>query len=115
MLSLYKLDAYRVAMEFSKLVRGLVATLPRGLAEDADQLQRAAKSVIRNIAEGAGRWTRADKAKHYSIARGEAMECVASIDLLQNDGAIDGTVHDQAIELLGRLVSTLTGLIKKPM
>jgi four helix bundle protein len=60
MLSLYKLRAYKVAIEFLSLVLQLLPTLPRGRADDGDQLQRAPKSIVRNIAEGAGRWTRAD-------------------------------------------------------
>ena len=31
-------------------------------------------SIVQNIAEGAGRVGRADKARHYAIARGSAME-----------------------------------------
>ena len=115
MLSVHRLDAYRAAIDFLNLVLELAPMLPRGHADDADQLTRAAKSIIRNIAEGAGRWTRADKAKHYSIARGEAMECVSSIDLMKADGVIDGERYMRAIELLDRSVSMLTGLIKKPV
>src|SRR5215470_10536890 len=115
MLSLHKLDAYRVAVEFLNLVLEIGPTLPRGTGDDADQLTRAAKSIMRNIAEGAGRWGRADKAKHYSIARGEAMECVSCIDLMKVEGVIDGERHARATALLGRVVSMLTKLIKKPM
>jgi len=114
MLSIHKLHAYQVSVEFLTLVLELLPTLPRGFAEDADQLRRAAKSVVRNIAEGAGRWTAADKAKHYSIARGEAMECVASIDLMKTDGVIDAEWHGRALVLLDRSCALLTGLIKNP-
>jgi four helix bundle protein len=40
-------------------------------ADRADQLTRSAASVLRNIAEGAGRWSVADSANRYKIARGE--------------------------------------------
>jgi four helix bundle protein len=112
MLSVHKLDAYRVSVEFLELALELGKTLS---GDDADQLTRAAKSIMRNIAEGAGRWGRADKAKHYSIARGEAMECVSCIDLMRVEGAIDSERHVHATELLRRLVSMITGLIKNPM
>ena len=63
MLSFQRLDVYRRAIEFLALATEIVEDLPRGHAERADQLLRAAESVVRNIAEGAGRWTRADSAK----------------------------------------------------
>jgi len=54
-LSVHKLDAYRVSVEFLNLVIELEQMLPRGFAADADQLSRAAKAIVRNIAEGVGR------------------------------------------------------------
>lgn len=110
MLSIHKLDAYRVSVEFLTLVLELLPTLP---GDDADQLRRSAKSVVRNIAEGAGRWSRADKAKHYAIARGEAMECASSIDLMKAEGAIDDERYARPLQLLERSVALLSGLMKK--
>src|SRR5262252_10309934 len=83
MLSFQRLEVYQRAIEFLALAIDVVAELPRGHAERADQLVRAAESVVRNIAEGAGRWSEADAAKHYKIARGEAMECAASLDVMR--------------------------------
>jgi four helix bundle protein len=40
-------------------------------ADRADQLTRSAESDARNLAEGAGRWSVADSANRYKIARGE--------------------------------------------
>ena len=39
----------------------VVADVPRGNADPIDQLTRSAESVVRNIAEGAGRWSDADR------------------------------------------------------
>ena len=41
----------------------------------------AARVDARSLA--AGRWSEADSAKHYEIARGEAMECAASLDVMK--------------------------------
>lgn len=71
MLGFQRLDVYRRAIEFL----ALVDELPKGHSARADQLVRAA--------EGAGRWADADSAKHYKIARGEAMECAASLDVMK--------------------------------
>ena len=46
-----------------------------------DEALRSAKGMCLNIAEGAGRVTRADKARAYTIARGEAVECAAALEI----------------------------------
>jgi four helix bundle protein len=68
------------------LVNDLVDVLPRGHADRAGPLTRAAESVVGNLAEGAGRWSEADSANRYKIARAEAMECAASLDVMKLQG-----------------------------
>ena len=70
-------------------------------------------SVIRNIAEGAGRWSKLDMAKHYKIARGEAMESAASLDVLEVRGALEAPRYTRGIELLEAVVSMLTRMIDR--
>jgi len=108
MLSFQRLDVYQRAIEFLALVGDVVAELPRGHAERSDQLVRAAESVVRNIAEGAGRWSDADSAKHYKIARGEAMECAASLDVVRLRKLVPPHQYDQGIRLLEAVVAMLT-------
>jgi four helix bundle protein len=67
--------------------------------------------VVRNIAEGAGRRALADSAKHYKIARGEAMECAASIDVLKLRKLVATERYGLGIELLEAVVSMLTKMI----
>jgi hypothetical protein len=52
MLSFQRLEGYQRAIEFIVLAIDIVNALPKGHAERADQLVRAAESVARNIAEG---------------------------------------------------------------
>lgn len=108
MLSFQRLDVYQRAIEFLALVGDVVAELPKGHAERSDQLVRAAESVVRNIAEGAGRWSDADSAKHYKIARGEAMECAASLDVMRLRKLVPPPQYDQGIRLLEAVVAMLT-------
>ena len=111
MLSFQRLDVYQRAIEFLALAITVVGELPKGHAERADQLVRAAESVVRNIAEGAGRWSEADSAKHYKIARGEAMECAASLDVMKLRRAIVPERYDHGIRLLEAVVAMLTKML----
>jgi four helix bundle protein len=100
MLSFQRLEVYQRAIDFLALAIDIVNELPKGHAERADQLVRAAESVARNIADGAGRWSGADCAKHYKIARGEAMECAASLDVMKVRRVINAERYDDGIRLL---------------
>jgi four helix bundle protein len=111
MLSFQRLDVYQRAIEFLALVYDLVRELPRGNADRADQLIRAAESVVRNIAEGAGRWSQADSANRYKIARGEAMECAASLDVMRLRKLIADARYERGLHLLEGVVAMLTRMV----
>ena len=111
MLSFQRLDVYQRSIQFLAFASELVEELPRGNSERADQLIRAAEAVPRNIAEGAGRWSKVDMAKHYKIARGEAMECAASLDVLKVRHLIEQIRYERGIELLEAVVAMLTKII----
>jgi four helix bundle protein len=108
MLSFQRLDVYQRAIEFLALVYDIVAELPRGNADRADQLMRSAESVVRNIAEGAGRWSEADSASRYKIALGEAMESAASLDVMRLRKLVSDARYAQGIHLLEGVVAMLT-------
>jgi four helix bundle protein len=111
MLSFQRLDVYQRAIEFLVLATEIVEDLPRGHSERADQLLSAAESVVRNIAEAAGRWSEAVSSKHYKIARGEAMVCAASLDVLRLRKLLTSTRYDRGISLLEGVVSMLTKML----
>jgi hypothetical protein len=67
MLSFQRPDVYQRVIELLALVYDLVDVLPRGHADRAGQLARAAEFVARNLAEGAGRWSEADSAKVRAV------------------------------------------------
>jgi four helix bundle protein len=111
MLSFQRLDVYQRAIEFLALAYDIVVQLPKGHADRADQLVRAAESVVRNIAQGAGRWSGADCAKHDKIARGEAMECAASLDVLKLRKLMTAPSYDDGFRLLEAVVAMLTKML----
>lgn len=111
MLSFQRLDVYQRAIEFLALTYDVVADLPRGNADRADQLVRSAESVVRNIAEGAGRWSNADSANRYKIARGEAMERAASLDVMRLRKLITDARYQRGLKLLEGVVAMLTKMV----
>ena len=111
MLHFQKLDVYQRSIEFLALARRVRGHLPRGHADLADQLRRSAQSIPQNIAEGCGRTTRADKARHYAIARGSAMESASHLDVMQVDELIEAELYQRGMSLLERIVAMLTKLI----
>jgi four helix bundle protein len=96
-----------VALEFQSVASVLAL---RTDAVVRDQLRRASLSCVLNIAEGAGRRSRAQKRHFYSIARGSAMECAAIIDVLRVRAAMEATESRPARALLVRIVQMLTKL-----
>ena len=92
------LDAYRVAVEFYRLLRQST----RGRRGHViDQSYRAAESVILNIAE-AYPMPGADRARRFRIAGAEAAECHAGLDLLEIRGELKGPSLSELRALLDR-------------
>jgi four helix bundle protein len=106
--SLHRFDAYRLALAFRHYV---VRWLPLRRAELSDQLDCASISVPLNVAEGAGMSTPRARARHYTIARGSAVECLACLDLLDLERSAPPTAEARAI--LIRLLDVLTALIRR--
>ncbi|MCL4820127.1 MAG: four helix bundle protein [Vicinamibacteria bacterium] len=104
-----KLDCYRLAVRcrFQPVVAGLVAGLGYNLR---DQFERAALSVVLNIAEGAGRRSRRERRRFYQIARGSAAECGALLDVLAARRLASGTQVGDAKNTVVRLVQMLSRL-----
>jgi four helix bundle protein len=95
-----KLEVYLKAIEAAGIVAIVtysIAALDRWLAV---QLRRAGGSIVLNIAEGAGEFSRDEKAKYYRYARRSALEVSAGLDLV----AVYGKADQQ---LIGKLQSLL--------
>ena len=112
-LSHEKLDVYQKSIQFLALSAQIIANLPRGNGELADQLKRAALSVPLNIGEASGRTGSLDNAKYFSIARGSALESGAIIDACQALQLLDNKTYADAKRLLVAIVSMLSKLCMK--
>ena len=85
----------------------MAEALPTGRGYMRDQLRRAANSVVLNIAEGAGEFAPAEKARFYRIAKRSATEAAAQVIVADRLGLTSGADVPRARELLLRLVSML--------
>ncbi|MBI2279890.1 MAG: four helix bundle protein [Bacteroidetes bacterium] len=56
-----------------------------------DQLGRASFSVPLNIAEGSGKFSKADRKNYFTTARASVFECVAVLDILTDEEKITKT------------------------
>jgi four helix bundle protein len=106
-----KLDVYQRAIEFLDLVDEIVSAAPKGRSHLKDQLDRAATSVVLNIAEGAGEFSTRDKRRFYRMARRSATECAAVIDILARRGHPQPQKLAAGRTLLVRIVSMLVRMV----
>jgi S23 ribosomal protein. len=102
-----RLDVYQRALELLDLVDRIVEQMPAGRAHLKDQLDRAATSIVLNIAEGAGEYSRPDKQRFYRMARRSATESAAILDIVRRRGHAPADLLEPARELLIRIVAML--------
>ncbi len=105
----HKLVAFSVAKD-------LLLAVMRCSIRDAklrDEALRSAKSACLNTAEGAGRVTRADKARSFAIARAEAVEAAAAVEIAALCGDAPAEPAREVARVADRLVALLTGLCRQ--
>ena len=107
-----KLDVYQTAVDWVSLAQDIAEALPRGKGNLADQLQRAASSITLNIAEGAGEFSGAEKARFYRMAKRSATECAAALDVAKRRSSITAEHFAQGRSLLLRIVGMLVRLVR---
>ena len=56
-------------------------------------------------------WSKVDMSKHYKIARGEAMKCAASLNVVKVRRFIEQPRYERGIELLKAVVAMLTKMV----
>ncbi|MGH7788564.1 MAG: four helix bundle protein [Candidatus Binatia bacterium] len=110
-----RLIVYRSALDFLALAEQVVGAMPRGRAYLADQLYRAAASICLDIAEGAGEFSAADKARFYRMARRSATECAAILDVCARIQIAVPEPLAAGRELLLQIVAMLTTLARRPV
>ena len=106
------LIAYTVAIELIHDLRDLVPVIKRHDADLADQIHRAATSVVLNLGEGQ-RLTAGNKRRHFELAHGSANEVKSGLELAEAWGWLADTsaprrTLDRLLALLWRLTHPRT-------
>ena len=107
-----KLDVYNLALDFLALAEDLIEHLPRGRGHLADQLSRASTSIVLNLAEGAGKFSKPDKRRYYLSAAGSTTECAAILDVCLRLKLILPDMHSVGKAMLERIAAMLVKLAK---
>ena len=105
-----RLDVYAIALDFLVFANEVIERLPRGRGHLADQLTRASTSVVLNLAEGAGKLSKADKRRYCLTARGSATESAALLDVCSRLRLIGEAEHRTGKAMIVRVVSKLIKL-----
>ena len=104
----HRLHAYDVAIALLEAVRS-------ARIRDChlrDQAMRAAKSACLNAAEGAGRVSRADKARAFAIARAEAGEAAAAVEIAIAAGDAEAGALEAVLVHADHFIAMMTRLIR---
>ena len=107
-----QLDVYKLALDFLALADEVVAQLPRGRGHLADQLARASTSIVLNLAEGAGKFSKPDKRRYYLTSVGSTTESAAIFDVFVRLKLITTEQHATAKGMLERIAAMLVKLAK---
>src|SRR5215813_3910246 len=104
------LAAYEVALDLVRALRTVVAQLRKYSPDAADQVERAASSIVLNLAEGGRRHGR-DPRRFWDMAHGSAGEIRGALDLADAWGwQVESA---QARVLLDRELGLLWGLTRR--
>ena len=106
-----KLDVYQRAVDFADEIASLTEAFPRGYGFLVEQLNRAARSIATNLAEGNGRFTKPDRRNFFTIARDSTPECVPRLEVARRRGLLNEPVTIALKERLEIIAKMISGLI----
>ncbi len=111
MFEFQKLNVYKKAKLFHINCKNLILAtkLERFVS---DQLGRASFSVPLNIAEGSGKFSKADRRNYFTTARASVFECVAVLDILGDQRKISESNLERLLNDADELSRILFAMIK---
>lgn len=110
-----KLIVYKKAKQFNSTIRHFTGKSKLDITS-TDQLGRASLSIVLNIAEGSGRFSKADRRNFFIISRCSIFECIAILEILKEEGFLEvndyAGFYEKAEELSKMLFSMIQNLTK---
>lgn len=108
-----KLDVYKKAKIFNSEIRAFIK-ISKLDPTTKDQLRRASFSIELNIAEGSGRFSKADRRNFYVVSRSSVFECIAILEVLRDENSLQQnqytTLYSKGEEISKMLFSLITRL-----
>jgi four helix bundle protein len=105
------LVVYKKAKAFNMAIREFIKSKKLDRVTN-DQLQRAAFSIVLNLAEGSGRFSKPDRRNFFIIARSSIFECIAILDVLKDESALDADTFRGFYNLADELSRILFAMIR---
>lgn len=105
-----KLIVFQKAKEFNAATWEYLKTTKLDRSS-ADQLRRASLSIVLNIAEGSGRFSKPDRKNFFTISRSSVFEVVAIYDVLKDENLISNEDFDDMYEKAEELSKILLAMI----
>ncbi len=106
-----KLDVYQKAKGINKDVLKFLKNNRQVDSYLRDQLRRASISMVINIAEGTGKFSKADKKNFYTISRGSVYECVSLFEIIFEEEQITKDLYKEFYQKFETISKMLLGLI----
>lgn len=106
-----KLEVYNKTKVLNKGILSLLKYKNKLDSFLKDQLKRASISMVINIAEGSGKFSKADKRNFYTIARASVYECVSLLEIIQEENQISITEFKDLYNKFEIISKMLLGLI----
>jgi four helix bundle protein len=106
------LEVYKKTLSFNREIFSLIKQNPLIDIFLQNQLKRASISILANIAEGAGRYSHADKTHFFIIARGSAYETAAFLNFIYEQYPFDTNIFNSLKSELFSIVRMIFGLTR---
>jgi four helix bundle protein len=107
------LDVYTKAKEYYLMISKVIESKKDINLPTTLQLCRSSLSIVLNIAEGSGRFSKPDKRRFYIISRGSVFETVSTADLLKDLKIISSTEYTNIYNDAEEISKMLWVLIKR--
>lgn len=107
-----RFDIYEDGLEFVNKVYEYTKKFPKSEQFGLNsQLRRSAISIVLNLAEGFGKYSKKEKIRFYEISRASLYECIPSLTISFNQNYLDNNQFSELYHDCYKLGKRISGLI----